>query len=132
MVAGLAVEAVMGVGDGPEDGLGGGVFEGDPGAVGLVVVVAEDDVGGLGGVGEVVVVPGGEGGAEAFEVAKGVGVGIGFGVGGGVVLEIDGFGVEDLRGDGRGELDEGFEGRTEGVASNKLAGGRCGERRRGC
>ncbi len=111
-LAGLAVEAEARVGEGPEDRFGGGVFEGDVGAIGRVVVVVEDDVGGFGGVGEVVVVPGGEGGAEAFEVAKGVG--IGFGVGGGVVLEIDGFGVEDLRGDGRGELDEGFEGRTEG------------------
>jgi hypothetical protein len=60
-VAGLAVEAVMGVGDGPEDGLGGGVVEGDGGAVGLVLVEVEDDVGGLSGVAQVVVLPFGEG-----------------------------------------------------------------------
>ena len=56
---------MVGVGDGPEDGFGGGVVEGEVGAVGRVVVVLEDEVGGLGGVGLVVEAPGVEGAAES-------------------------------------------------------------------
>ena len=74
VLAGLVVEAEVGVGDGPKDGFGGGVGDGDGGAVGFVVVVVEDDVGGLSGVGEVVVAPGRERSEEAFEVGVGSGL----------------------------------------------------------
>ncbi len=113
MLAGLVVEAEVGVGDGPED-------DGAAGSVRVTEVPLASSSwkwkrtsAAVGGVHEAVVAPGGEGGDEAVGVAA---------AGRGVVDDVDVFGVEELWWDGAGGLDEGLEGGAEGVAAEKLAG----------